>query len=595
MSLENRRLTNRVKRITYPSNTHSSQGDSVVPFFEDNEAVIKMIIKGRSPTGGKARPTNLDLHGQCKEDGSLVNPWNDNDRRRVGLASGNWRHSGSNFEFENSQVNRRENVYLAHRKPGQKDQTRAKSEEDSSRTRTVDASSPESENIRFSNHRYLGKIFQCIQKKLGRSAIDATFSIQYLETNVLTRAEFQQEFGNLQEHEIRGYWEWVQQYSIFKEHSEETLNARSLQFSSPSCEINFGQATACVYADSVPCVGLMEQGPGAAERRLNGQVEGLRLYSSCQDAVGLDGEPIEFEWTIFPGFSLFSLLREIQNDLKTTNIKPEDFKDRNIFMSMFSDVVWKKKDEICTPNAEEVRNYAMRFVQAHWTFLSPGSQKWWYCDSHGGQWDRTANKMVQQCREFGHPIFTSTSALSRGILKQRGGWSTAHFNGEFCEYGTLVSDSSFRKSNQYLFGLPGGTRRSGNAGVSSELGTWKQDVRKRSFRKKEKRVQMAQLCETALFQHLVTAENCNQIPHDDKDGWEKLLYAEIKRVLEFIWKPKHWQLFPQVRVLDQSLKFMLWISWRTWIRGFDSINLQARGRNLRCDIKRDWALCERNS
>ena len=45
--------------------------------------------------------------------------------------------------------------------------------------------------------------------------------------------------------------------------------------------------------------------------------------TSYQDAVGLNGEPIEFEWTYFPGFSSLSLLREIQNDLETKNIKPE--------------------------------------------------------------------------------------------------------------------------------------------------------------------------------------------------------------------------------------------------------------------------------
>ena len=32
------------------TNTHSSQGESQLYIFEDNEAVIKMIIKGRSPT-----------------------------------------------------------------------------------------------------------------------------------------------------------------------------------------------------------------------------------------------------------------------------------------------------------------------------------------------------------------------------------------------------------------------------------------------------------------------------------------------------------------------------------------------------------------
>ena len=53
-----------------------------------------------------------------------------------------------------------------------------------------------------------------------------------------------------------------------------------------------------------------------------------------------------------------------------------------------------------------------------------------------------SSQMVQQFKETGHPIFTSTSALSRGILKQKRGRSTIHsLQRRFCEYGTLVSNS----------------------------------------------------------------------------------------------------------------------------------------------------------
>ena len=40
------RLSNCQMWITYPTNTHSSQGKSQLYIFEDNEPVIKMIIKG---------------------------------------------------------------------------------------------------------------------------------------------------------------------------------------------------------------------------------------------------------------------------------------------------------------------------------------------------------------------------------------------------------------------------------------------------------------------------------------------------------------------------------------------------------------------
>ena len=38
--------------------------------------------------------------------------------------------------------------------------------------------------------------------------------------------------------------------------------------------------------------------------------------------------------------------------------------------------------------------------------------------------------MVQRFKETGHLVFKSTSALSRGILKQRKGIRTIHFNGD---------------------------------------------------------------------------------------------------------------------------------------------------------------------
>ena len=96
---------------------------------------------------------------------------------------------------------------------------------------------------------------------------------------------------------------------------------------------------------------------------------------------------------------------------------------------MFNDVEWKKNNENCISNAEQVKNQSNRFLPGHWTFLGPGSEKKCYGSSCDGQWDRTADKMVQLSKEIGHPIFTATSALSRGILKQ--GRSTFHFNGEF--------------------------------------------------------------------------------------------------------------------------------------------------------------------
>ena len=78
---------------------------------------------------------------------------------------------------------------------------------------------------------------------------------------------------------------------------------------------------------------------------------------------------------------------------------------------------WKKNDENCISNAEKVKNYIMRFSEGHWTFLG---QK--------GQWNCTAANMMQRFKETCHLVFQS--ALSRGILKQKKGKTSIHFNGD---------------------------------------------------------------------------------------------------------------------------------------------------------------------
>ena len=83
--------------------------------------------------------------------------------------------------------------------------------------------------------------------------------------------------------------------------------------------VKWAKAKVCVYVDSVLCVGQVKDVSGTTERG-KGQVEDLKKYPSYQDAVGLDGEPIEFEWKTFPGFSSSSLLRKIRYDLETKNM-----------------------------------------------------------------------------------------------------------------------------------------------------------------------------------------------------------------------------------------------------------------------------------
>ena len=115
--------------------------------------------------------------------------------------------------------------------------------------------------------------------------------------------------------------------------------------------------------------------------------------------------------------------------------EPENFTGRIIFMSMFNDIVWDAKgsDELCVNNSKTNKEYAESFLRGRRSFLGPGSDKKWYGTYDGkpdGSWNRTAEKMLQNFKDSGHPVFRCTSPLERGQLRSKGGGKTTiHFNG----------------------------------------------------------------------------------------------------------------------------------------------------------------------
>ena len=98
-----------------------------------------------------------------------------------------------------------------------------------------------------------------------------------------------------------------------------------------------------------------------------------------QELYGIDGEPLEFEWNIFPGYTTLELLHEIHKKWrKKSGIKQEKFRDWIIFVSSCDDIDWSRGDENfkkCKLNSTEVKNYANRFPKGHWAFLSPGTEE----------------------------------------------------------------------------------------------------------------------------------------------------------------------------------------------------------------------------
>ena len=145
---------------------------------------------------------------------------------------------------------------------------------------------------------------------------------------------------------------------------------------------------------------------------------------SYKDFDGINGEPTEFEWNIFPGFTTLQLCGRVTDLLSNLGETPETFAGRILFMSMFNDISCDRKGnkEECLANARVVKVLAKRFGIGQWSFIGPGSEKKWYSseeNSPQGIWYNIVEKMLLEFAESGHPIFRATTPLSRGNLKSK--------------------------------------------------------------------------------------------------------------------------------------------------------------------------------
>ena len=186
-----------------------------------------------------------------------------------------------------------------------------------------------------------------------------------------------------------------------------------------------------VFSDSVLCLGRILRHPDSNEAWKN-RIAGVMAEKSFRDYDGIDGEPTEFEWNIFPGFTTLQLCGKVSDLLSDLGQKPETFTGRILFMSMFNDISCDRNDnkEECLANAGVVKVLARRFGVGQWSFIGPGSEKKWYSSENTpqGAWDNIAEQMLLEFAESGHPTFRATTPLSRGTLKSKGrGKLSIHF------------------------------------------------------------------------------------------------------------------------------------------------------------------------
>ena len=88
-----------------------------------------------------------------------------------------------------------------------------------------------------------------------------------------------------------------------------------------------------VFSDSVLCFGRILQHPDSDEAWKN-RIAGVKADKSYRDYDAINGEPTEFEWNIFPGFTTLQLCGKINDLLSDLGQRPETFTGRILYVNV---------------------------------------------------------------------------------------------------------------------------------------------------------------------------------------------------------------------------------------------------------------------
>ena len=217
---------------------------------------------------------------------------------------------------------------------------------------------------------------------------------------------------------------------------QEEINKLDMSLIGDETVINLQRAKVYVFSDSVLCLGKDHQHPESNEAWKK-RIEWIINEKSYRDYDGINGEPTEFEWNIFPGFTKLQLCGKVTDLLSNLGETPETFSGRILFMSIFNDISCdgKGNKQECLANAKVVSVLAKRFGIGQWSLIGPGSEKKWYSMEEGGPqgiWDHIADEMLLEFAESGCPIFRATTPIFRGKLKSKGhGKLSIHFTADY--------------------------------------------------------------------------------------------------------------------------------------------------------------------
>ena len=126
--------------------------------------------------------------------------------------------------------------------------------------------------------------------------------------------------------------------------------------------VSLSRAKVYVFSAFVFCLGKMNENP-QSNTVWEDRVTWFKSSSQYRALGTIDGEPMEFEWNIFRGFTTLQLCNKVQEFLSKMSEESEEFTGQTIFMSMFNDISWGSQDneQECELSAKLVSIYAKRF------------------------------------------------------------------------------------------------------------------------------------------------------------------------------------------------------------------------------------------
>ena len=170
-----------------------------------------------------------------------------------------------------------------------------------------------------------------------------------------------------------------------------------------------------IFSDSVLCLGKMNENP-QSNMAWEDRLTWFKSSPEYRALDRIDGEPIEFEWYIFPGFTTLQLSHKVQELLLRLSVTPENFYRTNYHHVdvqrhlMGIKGQQERKRVKCSTRfsfCKEIRSRTMVWIREKVVFFQVKIVH----KVNGTKW---------LTRWWWHPVFRATSPLSRWVLKSKG-------------------------------------------------------------------------------------------------------------------------------------------------------------------------------